>query len=112
MPTYRIHRMKENPRQSFRWAAHTAGAASVKPRDYEPDADVDAASPYAAWTMLARSERPLAVGDLLEEPDGSLRICKYVGFEEARWILPEVKTGLENAPLATGTAAEGAPGFE
>ena len=111
MPTYRIHRMKENPRQSFRWAAHTAGAASVKPRDYEPDADVEAPSPYAVWSLLAGSERPLQVGDLLEEADGSLRICKYVGFEEARWVLPEVKTGLEDAPLAAGSEPGGAPGI-
>ena len=111
MPTYRIHRMKESPRQSFRWAAHTAGAASVKPREYEPDAGVDAASPYAAWSLLAGSERPLQVGDLLEEPGGSLHICKYVGFEEARWVLPEVKTGLENAPLAAGSEPGGAAGI-
>jgi hypothetical protein len=31
-----------------------------------------------------------------------LRIVKYVGFEEARWVLPEVKTGLENTPVAAG----------
>jgi hypothetical protein len=98
MPTYRIHRMKPTPRQSFRWAAHTAGTAAVKPRDYEPDGEVEAASPYNAWAMLAGADRPLQVGDLLENPDGELRICKYVGFEEARWVLPEVKPGLPEDP--------------
>jgi hypothetical protein len=34
---------------------------------------------------------PLSVGDLLEFGDGQLRICKYVGFEPAQWILPEPK---------------------
>ncbi len=42
------------------------------------------------------------MGDLLEGPGGELRICKYVGFDAAQWILPEVKTGLESAPLAAG----------
>ena len=37
------------------------------------------------------SEEPLAVGDLLETEDGQLRICKYVGFEPAQWVLPEPK---------------------
>ena len=40
--------------------------------------------------------------DLLERATGDLRICKYVGFDEAQWIAPEVKTGLESAPVAAG----------
>ncbi len=31
------------------------------------------------------------MGDLLETEDGQLRICKYVGFEPAQWVLPEPK---------------------
>ena len=31
------------------------------------------------------------MGDLLESADGQLRICKYVGFEPAHWVLPEPK---------------------
>jgi hypothetical protein len=103
MPIYRIHRMKEAARHSFRWAAHTAGAASVKPRDYEPGAEIEAASPYDAWAKLLGLPEPLRVGDLLEDPGGGLRIFKYIGFEEAHWVMPEVKTGLEGAPLAAGT---------
>ena len=30
MPNYRIYRMKESPRQHFRWAPHVSGAANVK----------------------------------------------------------------------------------
>jgi hypothetical protein len=26
-----------------------------------------------------------------------LRICKYVGFEEAHWFVPEIKPGSEGA---------------
>ena len=95
MPLFRIHRMKEAPRQQFRWAPHVSGAASVKMKDYEPAGEVEAESEYAAWASLRQSERPLDVGDLLEilssdgMPSGVLRICKYVGFEEARWFVPE-----------------------
>jgi hypothetical protein len=31
------------------------------------------------------------VGDLLEAGNGTLRICKYVGFETASWVIPESK---------------------
>jgi hypothetical protein len=88
MPVFKIHRMKDQPRQSFRWAPHTAGAAQAKPRDYEPAGQAEAPTIYAAWTQLQRSESPLGVGDILEDPSGGLRIFKYVGFEEARWLLP------------------------
>jgi len=91
MPVFRIHRMKEVPRENFRWAPHVSGMANVKPKDYEVAAEVDAESEYAAWALLRGSGQPLNVGDLLEAPTGELRICKYVGFEEARWILPEIR---------------------
>jgi hypothetical protein len=102
MITYAIHRMKEHARQSFRWAAHTAGAAQVKPKDYEASGCVEAPHVYGAWAALRESDRPLEVGDLLEDPAGRLRIFKYVGFEEATWVLPDIQTGLEKMPLATG----------
>jgi hypothetical protein len=93
MPAYRIHRLRESQRQQFRWAPHTNGAAAVKPRDYAEEGVVDAPGAYAAWTALRDTERPLEVGDLLETEDGKLSICKYVGFEEARWVLPEPQNG-------------------
>jgi len=91
MPVFRIHRMKDQPRQSFRFAPHVSGTANVKPKDYEPSDEVVSENEYAAWASMRSSERPLGVGDLLELPTGQLRICKYVGFEEARWIVPEIK---------------------
>ena len=89
MPAYQIHRLKDSQRQSFRWAPHTSGVTMVKPKDYEPGTAVEAASPYALWTDLRDSDHPLQVGDLLESEGGELRIFKYVGFEEARWFVPE-----------------------
>ena len=63
----------------------------MKPRDYEPCGQVEALHEYDAWRMLRDSGKPLEVGDLLEGADGQLRICKYVGFEPAQWVLPESK---------------------
>ncbi len=101
MPTYRVYRMKDAPRQQFRWAPHVSGAASVKPKDYEAEGEVRADSEYHAWSSLRASEHPLAVGDLLEAENGALRICKYVGFESASWVVAEAR----DAPAAAGETA-------
>ena len=100
MPVYQIHRLKDLPRQQFRWAPHTSGVTVVKPKDYLAANTVDAASPYAAWSALRGSDTPLDVGDILET-EGILRILKYVGFEEARWFVPE--------PAAPAVAADQSP---
>ena len=93
MTVYRIHRLREYLKQSFRNAAHVSGAAQVKPRDYEPEPaeTVEAETPYAAYFALKESPASLLPGDLLEMPDGELRIYKFVGFEPAQWVLPEPK---------------------
>ena len=101
MPLFRIHRMKENPRQQFRWAPHVSGTANAKPKDYELAGEVEGENEYAAWATLRDSDAPLQVGDLLELPGGDLRICKYVGFEEARWFVPETPVKPSAIPLPT-----------
>jgi hypothetical protein len=105
MPAFHIHRLKDHLRQPFRSAPHVSGTAMVKPRDYELGETVDAASPYAAFFSLRDSERPVEVGDLLEAENGSLRICKFVGFEEAHWVQPELKPEPGIPPAAQETAA-------
>ena len=102
MAAYRIYRMKEQASQQFRWAPHVTCATHIKRKDYDEGALVDAANEYAAWQSLRDAGTPLRVGDVLEVPGGELRICKYVGFDSAQWIVPEVKTGLESAPAAAG----------
>lgn len=111
MPSYRIHHLKDHLRAAFRSAPHVSGTAEVKPRDYTPGDRIEAASPYAAFFALRdhgerSQEKPdlesrLEVGDLLEAEDGSLRICKFVGFEEARWFVSEP------APVASNPAGDG-----
>jgi hypothetical protein len=99
MPSYQIHRLKDAPRQQFRWAPHTPGVTVVKLKDYEPASVVEAASPYALWLALRESEDALAVGDLVEQQGGELRILKYIGFEEARWYVPEPATRAVGEPV-------------
>jgi hypothetical protein len=106
MPSFRIYRLCEQNRQQFRWAPHTIGATQVRPKDYEEGGLGEAEHAYALWASLKDTPEALRVGDLLETEGGEVRIYKYVGFEEARWVLPEVKTGLESAPLASGPPLE------
>ena len=98
MPLYRIHAMKESLRQQFRAAPHVSGNAAVKPKDYEPRGELEALHEYDAWRILRDSGHPLEVGDLLEAEDGQLRICKYVGFEPAQWVIPEPHPPAEPEP--------------
>lgn len=91
MTRYRIYRMKPAAREAFRWAAHTGGTATVKEKDYEPGAEIDAPGAYAAWKTLAAREDRLEPGDLLADPAGKLVILKYIGFEPAAWFVPEPK---------------------
>ena len=105
MPRYHIHRMKEAPRRSFRWAPHASGTAAARPKDYELDGETDAVSPYAAWAALRETRRALQVGDILESEGGSLSICKYVGFDEVKWLHPEAKPLPETGqPAGEGNA--------
>ena len=99
MPAYQIHRLKESTRQQFRWAPHTSGVMVVKPRDYQKGATFEAASPYAVWLALRDSEDALLVGDLLELEGVDLRIFKYIGFEEARWYVPEPVQNTTSPPM-------------
>jgi hypothetical protein len=105
MPLFRIHRLKPALRQQFRWAPHTTGASLVKPRDYTQEGCVEAPSPYAAWAALRHSDQPLEVGDLLETADGTLFLCKYVGFEQARWFVPEAAPSAPNSSEAAAPPA-------
>jgi len=105
MPLYRVFRMKDAPRQQFRWAPHISGPANAKPRDFEPRGQVEALHEYDAWRILRDEGAPLEVGDVLETEDGQLRICKYVGFEPAQWVIPEVKAHVPGAVVAEPEAA-------
>ena len=87
--------MKEQSRLSFRAAPHTSGETAVKLKDYVESGSVDADSTYEAWESLRSTNQPLEVGDILESELGGIKICKYIGFEDAKWVLPEVKPSLE-----------------
>lgn len=103
MAVYRIHRMKDHVRQGFRYAPHTSGVMMIKPRDFEDAGQVEAANVYDAWMSLRGTERALDIGDVLESAGGDICVCKYVGFEQARWVVPEVKAAVD-APVSAGAA--------
>jgi hypothetical protein len=107
MANYTIHRLKDHHRQAFRSAPHVSGAASVKPNHYEPAGTIEAPSSYAAYFQMRDSGTPLEVGDLLEDERGALRICKFVGFEEATWVIPEPRS--EMLPYQDGSISDSVP---
>jgi len=106
MPNYRIYRLKEAARQHFRAAPHVSGTASVKRKDYEEAGAVDAPHEYAAWTQLRDSSQGIEVGDLLETDNGELRICKYVGFDAAQWVVPAEAPAIPAGEELRYTSAE------
>jgi hypothetical protein len=92
---YRVHRIKDAPKEHFRWTPHTGGLAVVKLKDYGPAEEIEAPSPYALWKLLSDSA-PLRPGDVLETLDDQgaalrLEIYKYIGFEPAAWFVHEPK---------------------
>lgn len=115
MPSYRIHRIKDGPRENFRWAAHTGGIAVVKMKDYEPGGEIEAPTPYAAWKALATQASALRPGDLLEtvatggDLKSELKIAKYIGFEPAEWFVPELRPAIQTdpAPPASSSLVDG-----
>jgi len=114
MPRYRVHRLKEVPRESFRWAPHTGGLAIVKLKDYDLDGYVETSSPYAVWKALLAEGRPLRPGDLLETSHvdgapGQLYIAKYIGFEPASWYVPEPRPDSGNTSAETPQVTGAAP---
>lgn len=99
MPSYRVFRLKENLRQQFRWAPHLSGVTGLKPKDYEEAFSLEAASPYAAWHAVKGTEQELLVGDVLATAAEEVRILKYIGFEQATWIIPEARPTPSGASL-------------
>ena len=109
MVSFKIHRLKDNAATQFRWAPHTAGPATVKQRDYEVSGEMEALSAYALFNQLRGTEDELRVGDLLELPDGSLRIFKFVGLEEASWFVAPVRPDLSANPVSGGETETSGP---
>jgi hypothetical protein len=89
------------------------GLATVKPRDYHPGGEFEAANEYALWAELRNTDQALEVGDLVEAlvnvPDvpGVLKICKFVGFESAKWAETEVAASSSVTEAGTPVAEPG-----
>ncbi len=106
MPRYRIHYLRESQRQHFRNAPPSPPPHRLKQKDYQAGGEIDAENPYAVWKQMrevAGDIRPIEIGDALEAETGALFLCRYVGFEEAQWHVPEPD------PTPAATPAEPAP---
>ena len=91
MPSYRVFRLKENFRAHFRQLPHLSGITPLKLRDYVEGIEVAATHRYAAWHQMKDTNDPLQVGDALVEDGANLYVVKFVGMEQAEWVVPESK---------------------
>jgi hypothetical protein len=91
MATFRVWRLRDAQRQSFKNQEHMGGTSAVKAKDYHEAVEVEAENVYAAWDTLKETENRLDVGDVLANSDGKLWIYKYIGFEIAEWQVIEPK---------------------
>ena len=120
MPVYRVLYLKD-PATVERFRSQgppiPQGGTSLKPKDYTPVAEIEAPNEYAVWRLLQaesateRNLRPMGVGDVLEAPPGSPRVCRFVGFDDATWFTfePKPKTpgpGDEASAKGTSEASE------
>jgi hypothetical protein len=102
--------MRPHVKQYFRWAPHVTGLATVKPRDYHPGGEFEAANEYALWAELRNTDQALEVGDLVEavaDVPAGLKICKFVGFESAKWAETEVPASSSVTEAGTPVAEPG-----
>ena len=53
---------------------------------------------------MQETPNPLLVGDVLEGEGGKLEIFKFIGFEPAEWIVPELKQSPAPADEDSGSA--------
>lgn len=93
MANFSIRRLRDAQQEKFRWTPQqtTGTALLLKESDYQDDGEVDADSPYEAWLLLRKQQRELRVGDVLvTEGSGTTHICRYSGFEEAQWFVPNL----------------------
>lgn len=113
MPRYRVFYLKEELSRRFRELPAASVRKQLKPKDYSPVAEMEAANEYAVWRALqapdaalpdAKTRRAFTVGDVLEREDGKPLLCLFGGFEEATWWSPEA----EGARSADGGHAEDA----
>src|SRR5579871_5526928 len=111
MPVYRVLYLKEQTAiDRFRSKMPEDGSTpSLKPKEYEQVAEIDAPNEYAVWQTLQgdgaqeRDLRPMGVGDVLEREAGKPRVCRFAGFDDATWFVFEgrAKKGSPSNPDTT-----------
>jgi hypothetical protein len=98
VPVYRVLYLKEQALiDRFRSQPPPSGAGSIKAKDYELVAEIEAAHEFAVWKALQGSAasdrhlRPMGVGDVLELEPGKPRLLRFSGFDDAVWFTFEPK---------------------
>ena len=94
MSLYRVLFLREDLSRRFREMPAAAVKTRLREKDYAPALEIEAPNEYAAWQALQspiEGGRRFTVGDVLEAPEGKLRLCLFGGFEEATWWTPEVR---------------------
>ncbi|SRR6266478_3584553 len=93
MPTYKVLYLKDQAAiDRFRAQPPPDGVTSIKAKDYEQVATIDAPHEYAVWRMLQGEAsaqhnvpREMGVGDVLEIEGAKPRVCRFSGFDDAVW---------------------------
>jgi hypothetical protein len=115
MPTYKVLYLKDQAAiDRFRAQPPPDGVTSIKAKDYEQVATIDAPHEYAVWRMLQGEDsaqqnvpRQMGVGDVLEIEGAKPRVCRFSGFDDAAWWVFQHKakttdeSGQEPAPEAS-----------
>ena len=116
MPVYKVLYLRDQALiDRFRSQPPPDGVTSIKAKDYEQVAQIEAPHEYAVWRMLQGQDsaqhlvsggvpRPMGVGDVLEVEGSKPRVCRFAGFDDAAWFVFE--------PRAKKAAEEGAPAAE
>ncbi len=115
MPLYRIFYLNDSEVTSFRHAPPRQQPCQLKQRHYEPQGEIEAPSPYAAWQMLqdeqaeARGLRSMGVGDVLETEQSEVLLCNFWGFDRAEWHVPHAGQRPESEGDFGGQAGAASP---
>src|SRR5260221_14701159 len=110
MPTYKVLYLKDQAAiDRFRAQPPPDGVTSIKAKDYEQVATIEAPHEYAVWRTLQGEDstqqsvppgvpRNMGVGDVLELEGAKPRVCRFSGFDDAAWWVFQHKAKTTDEP--------------
>ena len=105
MALYRIFHLTDVHLATFRERPPDKARTEIRPAHYEQVGEIEADTPYEAWSMLrdeaagssAAGVREFGVGDVLQIDDQAPQICRWWGFEECAWHEPGAEKATETS---------------